>query len=160
MIPGGQGDARGVAGQRQGASPGGHWISVETLIRRHQVTHLSGKNLTTEYVLLVMARPRSFVLAFALLPGCMLSAVITDFPQDHYRAGFLGVLVALHLIPIAWALLFARSEQTGEGCAVGWAPRDWVIALVATYLVGFFGFMLVNWISTRTDTVLYRLLFD
>lgn len=85
------------------------------------------------------------ILLIYLLLGIGMGAIIRDTPSTRY--GFVEwlFLAFVHIPFIACGVVLARSSKpTNGGYSRGLSPAGWGYALVASYLLGFVGFMLVK----------------
>jgi hypothetical protein len=85
------------------------------------------------------------ILLIYLLLGIGMGAIIKDTPSIRY--GFIEwlFLAFVHIPFIACGVAFARSSKpTNGGYSRGLSSGGWGYALVASYLLGFVGFMLVK----------------
>ena len=88
---------------------------------------------------------KSFVLLVYLLLGICMSAVIRDAPISRF--GFIEwlFLAFVHVPFVAFGVAFARSSTpTNGGYSQGLSPSGWGTAIVASYFVGFIGFLILK----------------
>lgn len=85
------------------------------------------------------------ILLIYLLLGIGMGAVIKDTPSTRYGFAEWLFLAFVHIPFIAGGVVFARSSKpTNGGYSRGLSPSGWGYALVASYFLGFLGFMLVK----------------
>jgi hypothetical protein len=86
-----------------------------------------------------------FILVIYILLGTCMSAMITDTPRVKFGLKEVLILFGVHAAFIGLgALLAISSKPTGSGYRHGLSPGAWGIALAASYLTGFVGFVLAK----------------
>jgi hypothetical protein len=83
-----------------------------------------------------------FILLIYILLGTGMSAMITDTPSVKLGLKEALILLAVHIPFIGLgALLAISSKPTDSGYRHGLSPGAWGIALAASYVIGFVGYI-------------------